>query len=178
MRRDHLAWLKDDDLEDGLCVTLHVVCLDSFLYLEGSKAIVSLEDKESGFLDNFNPIDSLVNKLFAEEFVFLIDVDDIDPAFVVCSVQLLLLGVPVKTREDGFVRVAQFVLSVTLALRRFKPFQGLVIADREYQVLLHYEKHLNHTDPVDQVLLELQSKQAIFVLSPGLKRFENVDRAF
>ena len=85
----------------------------------------------------------------------MIHVDNIDPALVICSVELLLLHVPVKASKDGFIRVAQLVLGVTLALRGFRPFQGLVVADCENQVLLHDKKYLDHTNPVDQVLLKL-----------------------
>lgn len=40
------------------------------------------------------------------------------------------------------------------------------------------DEDLNNTDPVDQVLLELEPEDAVTLLSPVLERLEDVEGAF
>lgn len=149
MVRDHLTWLEHDDLKNSFSMPLHVVCLDTLLNLEGLKAEVSLDEQETCVLHNFNLVDSLFNELLAEELVLLIDIDDKDVAFLVGSVQLLLLIVPAQTREYSLVRIGKLVMSCPFSFSCFEPLQSLIVTDRENQVLLHDEKDLDHANPMD-----------------------------
>ena len=45
-----------------------------------------------------------------------------------------------------------------LPLCRFKPLQRLIVTDSKDEVFLDYEEHLDDSDSMDQVLLELQAE--------------------
>ena len=119
-------------------MTLHVVRLYAFLDFERLETEVSLNDKEARILHNLDLVDSLLDQLLAEELVLLVDVDDIDVALLISSIQLLLLVVPAQARENSLVWIVELVMSRSFFfLSCFKPFQGLVIANCENEILLH-----------------------------------------
>ena len=66
-------------------------------------------------------------------------------------------------------------MGLSFALCSFKPLQGLVVADCEDQVLLDNDEDLDDTDPMNEVLLELQAENNVSLLSPILKSLENVE---
>ena len=178
MTCDHPAGLEYDDVDNCLCVPLHIVRLDTLLDLKGFHSIVSLNDEEAGLLNDLNAVDPLVRQLLADEFVLSVDVNDVDVATLIACIELLILVVPAEARENNFVRVVQLVVRLTLTFRCLKPFERLIVADREDEVLRVDKEHLNHANPMNQVLLGLQSEQTVFLLSPSLKCLKDVQRAF
>ena len=121
MARNHLARLEHDDLKNSIYVTFHVVCLNTFLYLVGLHAEIGLNDQEACILYDLNLVDPLLDELLAEQLVLLVDVDNVDVALLICSVELLLLVVPTETRKDGLIRVVELIVCLTLSLSRLKP---------------------------------------------------------
>ena len=67
-------------------MALHIVCFYTFLDFERLETEVSLNEKEARILNYLDLVDSLLDQLLAEELVLLIDVDDKDVAFLICSV--------------------------------------------------------------------------------------------
>ena len=149
MTCDHPAGLKNDDVDNRLCVPLHIIRLDTLLDLEGFNSVVSLNDEEASLLNDLNAVDPLICKLLANELVLAVDIYDVDVATLITSVELLILIVPAEARKDHFVWVVQLVVCLTLTLSCLKPFERLIVADREDEVLRVDEQHLNHADPVN-----------------------------
>ena len=121
MARNHLARLEHDDLKNSIYVTFHVVCLNTFLDLVGLHAEIGLNDQEACILYDFDFIDPLLDELLAEQLVLLVDVNHVDVALLVGSVEFLFLVVPAKAREDGLIRVVELIVCLTLSLSRLKP---------------------------------------------------------
>ena len=105
---------------------------NTFLDLVRFKSIVCLNKKVASLLHDFNLSYAFFDQLFWEKFILLVNIDDIDVAFLISCVQLLLLIVPAKARKDGLIWVHQLVMSFFLALSRFEPLKLLVVADSEY----------------------------------------------
>ena len=70
---------------------------------------------------DLNLVDPLLDELLAEQLVLLVDVDNVDVALLICSVELLFLVVPAETCEDGLIRVVELIVCLTLPLSRLKP---------------------------------------------------------
>ena len=141
---------------------------DTLLNFERLESKVSLNEQETCVLHNLDLVDSLFDELLAEEFILLIDIYYKDVAFFIGGIQLLLLIVPAQARKHGLVRIAQLVMCCSFPLSGFEPFEGLIVADREYEVLLHNEEDLDHSNSVDQILLQLQPEKTVFLFSPSL----------
>ena len=154
------------------------MCFYPFLDLERLEAKVSLNEKEARIFNYLDLVDSLLDQLLAEELVLLINVDDKDVALFISSVQLLLLVVPAQASENGLVWIAKLVMSRSFSFGCFEPLQGLVVANCENEILLHDKQNLNDADPVDEVLLQLQSEEAVLFFSPSLKRLKDVHGTF
>ena len=100
-------------------------------------------------MHNFNFVDPLFDELLTEKLVFLVDIDDKNVAFLISSVELLLLIIPAQAGEDCLVWVAQLVMSGSFPLCSFEPLQCLVVTDSENQILLHDKEDLNYTNSVN-----------------------------
>ena len=70
------------------------MCLNTLLNLKRLEAIVGLQNQEPCFLDDLDLLDSFLDQLLAEKFVFLVDIDHIDVTLLIGSIELLLLVVP------------------------------------------------------------------------------------
>jgi hypothetical protein len=100
--------------------------------------------------EDLNPVDFLLAELLGDDLVFMVDVDDIDVAFVICGIELMLLVIPADAGVKGLVWIRDAVL--LFALCCFEPFEVLIVADREDQILLNDEENLNNADSVDFLL--------------------------
>ena len=158
MAGNHLTRLEHYDLKNGIYVTFHVMCLDTFLDLVGLHTKIGLDDQEACVLYNLDLVDPLLDQLFAEQLVLLVDVDHIYVPLLICCVKFLLLVVPAEACEDGFVRIVELVMRLTLSLSRLKPLQRLIVTDSEDEVFGDDEEYLDDTDSMDQILLELQAE--------------------
>ena len=80
-------------------------------------------------------VNSLIGQLFADEFIFSVDVDHVDVAALISCIELLVLIVPAKAREYDLVWIIELVVSLSFTLRSLKPLECLIVTDREDQVL-------------------------------------------
>ena len=84
-------------------------------------------------MNNLNAADALSDELLGKHLALLIHVDNMDIAFIVGQVELLLIIVPAHACEHSPVRVDNLTLHIVLSCR-FEPLQFLVIADGEDEV--------------------------------------------
>jgi len=133
-----------------------------------------IEDIGLSFIsEDLNPVDLLLAELLGDYLVLMVDVDDVDVALVVCGIKLVLLVIPADTGVKGLVRVGDTVLLFTLCC--FEPFEVLIVADCEDQILLNDEENLNNADSVDFLLDECQLEEALLCLTPRLDCLKDVD---
>ncbi len=112
---------------------------NTFFDLVRLEAIVSLENEESCLLNDLDLSNSFFDQLLGKEFVLLINIYHINVAFLVGSIQFLLLIVPCEASKDSLVGILKLIMGLFFPFGRFKPFKGLVIADCENQVFLNNE---------------------------------------
>ena len=134
------------------------MCLNTLLNLKRLKAVVGLQNQEPCFLDDLDLLDSFLDQLLAEKFVFLVDIDHIDVTLLIGSIELLLLVVPSEACEHSLVRVGKLIVCAALSLCSFEPLKSLVIRNCEDQVLLHDKKDLNDADPMNQSLFGIETE--------------------
>ena len=156
---EHFGGLEHDYLQDGLGVTLHLSRLDALLDPVRLDAVVGVDEQASPLIEDIglpfisedlNSVDFLLAELLGDNLVLVVDVDDVDVAFVVCGIQLVLLVVPADAGVKGLVWIGDAVL--LFALCCFEPFEVLIIANREDEVLLNDQENLNDADSVDFLL--------------------------
>lgn len=156
-----LRRLQSNHLQDGSSVARHILLLDLLFQTVGFHYEVCEYKQNSSVLmvrvlDYLNLVDFhidslrrfrlLFSQVFDSDFVFFVDVDNVQESSVVCSKELLLDRVPKHASVDGFVWIFKF--NLFLPLRGFKPTQSLIIADRENEVLLCDKQHLNNANSV------------------------------
>ena len=86
---------------------------------------------------DFNLVDSLLDKLLVEKLIFLVHINDINVTFFIGRIQFLFLIVPAQASENGLVWIAKLVMSRSFSFGCFEPFQGLVVANCENEILLN-----------------------------------------